>query len=87
MKEINTTSDCPECGRTVPATIFEKNGDLWMRKTCPDHGEVEGLFWRNAGLYERIQALDANSCPTFPTLDGMQSIMAVRQRRAPAITP
>lgn len=47
------TSLCPECHRLLPATIFERNHKIWMRKQCPDHGEVEALYWGDAEMYHR----------------------------------
>ncbi|MGZ4892355.1 MAG: hypothetical protein ACXV2B_08900, partial [Halobacteriota archaeon] len=30
-----TTSLCHECLRPIDATIYEKNGQIWMAKECP----------------------------------------------------
>ena len=43
-----TESLCPHCLRRVPARrIFEKN-DVYLFKTCPEHGDLEKvLIWKN----------------------------------------
>lgn len=48
-----TNSVCPECYRVLPAVIFEREGKIWIRKECPEHGGVEGLYWGDAEMYQR----------------------------------
>ncbi len=48
-----TASLCPECYRLLPAIIFERDGKVWIRKVCPEHGEVEELYWGSARLFKR----------------------------------
>lgn len=50
-----TASICPDCNRVVEADIFERDGKVWIRKTCPEHGEVEDLYWGSADLYRRAE--------------------------------
>jgi len=45
-----THSLCPVCYRLLPATIFEKENRLYIRKICPDHGEFEDLYYGDSGL-------------------------------------
>ncbi|NIQ04196.1 MAG: radical SAM protein, partial [Candidatus Korarchaeota archaeon] len=49
----HTSSICPECYRILPATIFERDSKIWIRKECPEHGEVEALYWGDAEMYHR----------------------------------
>lgn len=50
MNEIaKTTSVCPSCLKILPATIFEREGKVWIKKTCPEDGEFEDVY---AGSYE-----------------------------------
>src|SRR5271169_7227164 len=44
-----TQSICPECNKILPAIIFEREGKVFMTKTCPQHGETEELYF---GSYE-----------------------------------
>ncbi len=42
---IKTKSVCPECGRVIDAILYEENGVIYMKKTCPEHGEfVERIY-------------------------------------------
>lgn len=49
-----TRSICPECGAETPAELVEKNGDLHLRRHCPQHGRQDVFFWRDAELYRRL---------------------------------
>jgi hypothetical protein len=46
---------CPECRKAVPAEICEKDGKVFMEKTCPDHGFVRDLVYSNAELYKKAE--------------------------------
>lgn len=50
-KISDTTSLCEECYRHVPAVKFEKNGEIWLGKTCPKHGYTEHLVEPDAEFY------------------------------------
>ena len=50
-----TTSICPDCNRIIKADIFERDAKIWIRKTCPKHGEVEDLYWGSADLYRKAE--------------------------------
>jgi 7,8-dihydro-6-hydroxymethylpterin dimethyltransferase len=59
MKELEKTeSVCPECFKegkvkVIPATIIERNNQVWIRKECIRHGPFEDLFFGDVGLYKR----------------------------------
>lgn len=40
-----TESICPECLNVLPATLFVEDDKVYMKKTCPDHGEFKDLVW------------------------------------------
>ena len=71
--DITTKSVCPECGRVINAKIFEKDGIVFMKKTCPKCGEfVERItdiqtFSRDSKylqlLYKYIPSSDIPKCP------------------------
>ncbi len=46
-----TQSLCPDCKKIIPATIYEKNGQALMKKTCPEHGDFEDIYWSDADMY------------------------------------
>jgi hypothetical protein len=52
MNKIHdTTSICEHCYRHVPAVCFERDGSIWLSKTCPEHGFSEHLVEPNAEFY------------------------------------
>ena len=50
-----TTSICPECGKTVEATIREKDGKVVMEKTCKAHGFFDDVVWTNVKKYLQVE--------------------------------
>ena len=44
-------SICPECGKILEATIFEKDGKVFMEKECPEHGKFCDVYWSDAAKY------------------------------------
>lgn len=50
-----TESLCPECKKTVPAEVFERDGKVWLKKTCKYHGEQEELYWGDVRLYNKAK--------------------------------
>ena len=46
-----TTSLCPECSKAIEATIFEKDGKVYMEKNCPEHGKFTDIYWSDAKKY------------------------------------
>jgi len=51
MINFNTLSMCEHCYRHVPATKFEKDGHVWLGKTCLEHGYHETLVEIDANFY------------------------------------
>ncbi len=41
-----TESVCPVCLNRIPANRVRRGTDVFLIKTCPDHGRFEALFWR-----------------------------------------
>src|SRR5438046_1857398 len=50
-----TQSVCPECNRILPATVFAREGKVFMTKTCPEHGETEELYFGSYDMYQKFQ--------------------------------
>ncbi len=46
-----TRSICPECRKVLDAQIHVRNGQVYMRKRCPDHGWFEGIVSSDADMY------------------------------------
>ncbi len=54
-KHLRVTSTlCPYCMRLIPGRIFERDGKVYIRKVCPEHGEFEELYFADSKLYNRF---------------------------------
>jgi hypothetical protein len=54
MKVLHETQSlCPECLKILPATIFEENKKVWIKKKCPEHGEFLDLYWGDYDMYKK----------------------------------
>ena len=42
----STTSLCPICLKTIPASRIEENGNIYLQKVCPEDGAFKTLIWR-----------------------------------------
>jgi len=51
----HTTSLCHECLKPIDATIYEKDGEIWMAKECPEHGAFDELYWSSAEMYHKAE--------------------------------
>jgi hypothetical protein len=72
-----TQSICPECNRLLPAVLLKRDGKVFLTKTCPEHGEIEELYFGSYEMYARFSRywkdgksvraanvpLDVCSCP------------------------
>jgi uncharacterized radical SAM superfamily Fe-S cluster-containing enzyme len=57
MQELaKTASICPECLKIIPATVFEQDGKVWIKKTCEEHGKFEDLYFGSYEWYNRAKA-------------------------------
>ena len=43
-----TTSVCPICLRRVPAVRVRRQGQYYLEKTCPEHGDFSTLLWQGS---------------------------------------
>ncbi len=50
-----TESVCPVCNRVIPAIVYEEDGKIWEKKTCPDHGEFKEIYYEDAKMYHRFR--------------------------------
>ncbi len=51
----DTKSLCPECMKVLPAEIYEEGGKVYIKKTCPEHGEWSDLYWGDYEQYLRAE--------------------------------
>lgn len=52
----NTRSICPECYSVVPARLFERDGKVFMSKSCSNHGSCEDLYWGDFDQWNRAKS-------------------------------
>ena len=48
-----TRSICPQCRRLIDAQVILRQGQVFMRKRCPEHGSCEALVYADADAYVR----------------------------------
>jgi uncharacterized radical SAM superfamily Fe-S cluster-containing enzyme len=53
-----TTSVCPVCYRVLPSIIVEREGRVYIRKACPEHGEFEELYYGDSNFYKRVMKFE-----------------------------
>ena len=51
----HTSSLCPDCLKTIDATVYEKGKEIWMVKECSEHGTFDELYWSSAVMYHRAE--------------------------------
>ncbi len=49
-----TQSICPDCNMILDAEVFERDGKVFMTKTCPSHGECEELYYGSYEMYKKF---------------------------------
>ncbi|MEL6142017.1 MAG: radical SAM protein, partial [Bacteroidota bacterium] len=59
-----TLSLCPQCLRRIEAKIVFEDGQVWMRKTCPEHGFHRVLIATDIDYYKRIR--NYNKASEYP---------------------
>ena len=47
-----TQSICPECLERIDAEVYEEDDQIFMRKTCPDHGDFKDKISSSAKYYK-----------------------------------
>ena len=48
-----TRSLCPQCRRLVDAKIIVRDGRVYFRKRCPEHGLIEDFVCSDVSYYDR----------------------------------
>jgi uncharacterized radical SAM superfamily Fe-S cluster-containing enzyme len=59
-----TRSICPVCKTVLDAEVNVRDGKVFLRKRCPDHGQFEALLYGDADLY--LSSLRFNKPGTYP---------------------
>ena len=61
-----TRSLCPHCLRTLDATVYERDGKVYMAKECPEHGAFDVYLWPDADHYRWCLTFDFPTRPREP---------------------
>ncbi|HPT73944.1 MAG TPA: radical SAM protein, partial [Methanomassiliicoccaceae archaeon] len=58
MSELigETESLCPECLKVIPAKKIAENDNVYLEKTCPEHGSYKVLIWRGVADYKNLSS-------------------------------
>jgi 7,8-dihydro-6-hydroxymethylpterin dimethyltransferase len=59
-----TRSICPVCKRVIDAEVNARDGRVYLRKRCSEHGEFEALVYSDADMYVAQQRF--NKPGTYP---------------------
>ena len=60
----HTKSICPVCKIVLEAEVNVRENKVFLRRTCPDHGVIEGLIYGDAEMY--FDSLRYNKPGTLP---------------------
>lgn len=75
MEVISICPGCLEEGKieVILAELFEKNGEIWIRKDCPEHGHFEDIVFRDAELWKKWMNYESigRTQKRVPTLTGL----------------
>lgn len=61
-----TESVCPECLRRIPAARVLRGEDVYLEKTCPEHGFFSAVIWRGQPAYTTWARPKTPSFPQNP---------------------
>ena len=50
-----TKSLCPTCKKVLNADIIEREGKVFIERTCPEHGFLSYLYWEDADAWRRYE--------------------------------
>ena len=52
-----TMSPCPVCRKILPASVLQRGESLYLKRVCPEHGEQENLFRKDADFFNALDPL------------------------------
>lgn len=59
----HTRSICPVCGKQLPAERVRRGDDIFLEKSCPEHGDFSTVIWRGR------MSISSWTCGTEPLGD------------------
>jgi len=71
MSEVlsRTESVCPECLARIPAVRVMHDGDVYLEKICPEHGEFRTVIWRGQPAFASWARPKIPSYPENPATE------------------
>ncbi|MCS7108519.1 MAG: radical SAM protein [Sulfolobales archaeon] len=51
-----TQSICPYCYALLPAVLVERDSKVYIKKVCPEHGEIEELYSGDAEFFKKLES-------------------------------
>ncbi len=60
-----TQSLCPHCYRLLPAIVVEREGKVYIRRECPEHGEIEEIYYGDAEIYHKFEKWERDGKGTY----------------------
>ena len=58
-----TTALCPDCLRTIPAVKIAEGDNVYIEKTCPEHGTYKVLIWKGKEDYIDLYRYEGVNAP------------------------
>ncbi|MHC1564728.1 MAG: tetraether lipid synthase Tes [Candidatus Syntropharchaeales archaeon] len=52
---IKTKSICPVCKMVIEADVLEEGGKILIKKTCPEHGYFEDVYWSDPASFYKFK--------------------------------
>lgn len=71
-------SICPECRGKVNAEMYAKDNKVFLRKSCPSHGEFEDLIYGDAAMYLKMERW------AFQDVEGIHNPIVQKATNCPA---
>ena len=60
-----TKSLCPICLKPLEAEVYEKEGKIWIKKECDEHGKFKNTYWSDSDIYNRADKFE----PTITSIE------------------
>ncbi|MFA6709701.1 MAG: radical SAM protein [Candidatus Methanomethylophilaceae archaeon] len=48
-------SICPECGKILDTEYYKKDGKVYAKKKCPEHGDFDDVIWSDVEMYLKVE--------------------------------
>ncbi len=68
----HTAAMCGHCSAVLPGRLVGRHGDVFLERTCPEHGHQSDLYYRDLELYRALssRANQVACCDTYDCVSG-----------------